>query len=70
MAKKSKNVNFNVSELGSWIKFNKGEDVTTYIEKRSQICIVISGEIDLIRYDFNGNQTIIEKFNKLHNTPF
>lgn len=40
-------------------KFIKGETVTTYIEKRSQICIVISGEVDLIRYDINGNKTII-----------
>ena len=43
-------------------KFTKGETVTTYIEKRSQICIVISGEVDLIRYDFNGNKTIIGHF--------
>lgn len=43
-------------------KFTKGETVTTYIEKRNQICIVISGEIDLIRYDFNGNKTIIGHF--------
>ena len=43
-------------------KFTKGETVTTYIEKRCQICIVISGEIDLIRYDFNGNKTIIGHF--------
>ena len=43
-------------------KFNKGETVTTYIEKRSQICIVISGEVDLIRYDVNGNKTIIGHF--------
>lgn len=40
-------------------KFIKGETVTTYIEKRNQICIVISGEVDLIRYDLNGNKTII-----------
>lgn len=40
-------------------KFVKGETVTTYIEKRNQICIVLSGEVDLIRYDFNGNKTII-----------
>lgn len=33
-------------------KFVKGETVTTYIEKRNQICIVLSGEVDLIRYDF------------------
>ena len=43
-------------------KFMKGENVTTYIEKRNQICIVISGEIDLIRYDVNGNKTIIGHF--------
>ena len=40
-------------------KFVKGETVTTYIEKRNQICIVLSGEVDLIRYDLNGNKTII-----------
>jgi len=43
-------------------KFAKGETVTTYIEKRSQICIIVSGEVDLIRYDFNGNKTIIGHF--------
>ena len=43
-------------------KFTKGEIVTTYIEKRSQICIVLSGELDLIRYDINGNKTIIGHF--------
>lgn len=43
-------------------KFVKGETVTTYIEKRSQIYIVISGEVDLIRYDVNGNKTIIGHF--------
>ena len=43
-------------------KFTKGETVTTYIEKRNQICIVLSGEVDLIRYDVNGNKTIIGHF--------
>ncbi|MCI8272558.1 MAG: Crp/Fnr family transcriptional regulator [Clostridia bacterium] len=43
-------------------KFSKGETVTTYIEKRNQICIVLSGEVDLIRYDVNGNKTIISHF--------
>lgn len=43
-------------------KFIKGETVTTYIEKRNQICIILSGEVDLIRYDFNGNKTIIGHF--------
>jgi CRP/FNR family transcriptional regulator, anaerobic regulatory protein len=43
-------------------KFIKGETVTTYIEKRNQICIVLSGEVDLIRYDLNGTKTIIGHF--------
>ncbi len=42
--------------------FSKGETVTTYIEKRNQLCILLSGEADLIRYDFNGNKTIIGHF--------
>ena len=43
-------------------KFIKGESVTNYIEKRNQICIVLSGEVDLIRYDINGSKTIIGHF--------
>lgn len=43
-------------------KFSKDETVTTYIEKRNQICIVLSGEVDLIRYDLNGNKTIVGHF--------
>lgn len=45
-------------------KISKGETVTSYIEKRNQICIIISGEVDLIRYDVNGNKTIIGRFNE------
>ena len=43
--------------------FPKGSIITTYMEKRKQICILISGKADLIRYDFNGNKDIIERFN-------
>ena len=43
-------------------KFIKDDVVTTYIEKRNQLCIVLSGEVDLIRYDVNGNKTIISHF--------
>lgn len=42
--------------------FSKGETVTTYIEKRNQLCVLLKGEADLIRYDFNGNKTIIGHF--------
>lgn len=43
-------------------KFAKCETVTNYIEKRNQICIVLSGEVDLVRYDLNGTKTIIGHF--------
>lgn len=45
-------------------EFKKSDTITTYIEKRNQICILIDGEADLIRYDFNGNKTIIGHFRK------
>lgn len=45
-------------------KFEKNEIITTYIINRNQVCIVLEGSADLMRYDFNGNQTIVEKFNK------
>ena len=45
-------------------EFDKNEIITTYIVNRNMIFIVLDGSADLIRYDFNGNQTIVEKFNK------
>lgn len=42
--------------------FLKNEVITTYIQKRNQICIMVNGKADLIRYDLNGNQDIIDKF--------
>ena len=44
--------------------FKKGDVITNYMEKRKQICILISGEADLIRYDLNGNKNIIENYNE------
>lgn len=44
--------------------FFKNEVITTYIEKRNQFCILISGNADLVRYDLNGNKTIVEHFSK------
>lgn len=43
-------------------KFSKGQNITTYIENRNQLCIILKGEADLIRYDYNGNKTIIGHF--------
>ena len=44
--------------------FKKGETITTYIQKRNQLCILISGQAELLRYDFNGNKTIVEHFSE------
>ncbi len=44
--------------------FAKNEVITSYIKKRNQFCILISGNADLVRYDLNGNRTIIEHFSK------
>lgn len=40
--------------------FKKAEVITSYIAKRNQLCILLNGEADLVRYDFNGNRTIVE----------
>ncbi len=42
--------------------FEKGEVITSYIEKRKQIIILISGEAILIRYDEKGNKDIVDFF--------
>lgn len=44
--------------------FEKNQVITTYIEKRNQLCILLSGDADLVRYDLNGNRTIVEHFSK------
>jgi len=44
--------------------FPTGSVITTYMEKRKQICILLSGKADLIRYDLKGNKDIIERFNE------
>lgn len=44
--------------------FNKNELITSYIKNRNQFCILIQGNADLVRYDLNGNRTIIEHFSK------
>lgn len=42
--------------------FEKGEIITTYIQNRRQICLLLEGEAVLIRYDFNGNETVLDHF--------
>lgn len=68
------NINFNVDNFINEFEancnrvqkknFTKNEVITTYIEKRNQFCILISGNADLVRYDLNGNRTIVEHLSK------
>ena len=44
--------------------FEKGDEITTYLMKREQVCILVSGTADLIRYDFKGNKSIVERYKK------
>ena len=43
--------------------FSRGEVITTYIEKRNQLCLLVSGNAELIKYDLNGNRVILEHYN-------
>ena len=43
-------------------KFNKGETITTFLVNRNQFCVLISGSADLVRYDYNGNRIVTERF--------
>ena len=66
--------NFDIQEFANEIllncetckvkEFSKDEIITTYIVNRKQLFILLDGSADLIRYDFDGNQMIVEKFNK------
>ena len=44
--------------------FSKGQTITTYIKNRNQLCILLSGHADLVRYDLNGHRTLVERFSK------
>ena len=49
-------------------EFKKGETITTYLVNRNQLCILLSGSADLVRYDINGNRIVTERF--LNNSLF
>ena len=56
---------FKVNCSKAFIKsFSKNEVVTSYIQKRHQVCILLDGSVDLVRYDRNGNRIIIDHFSK------
>lgn len=42
--------------------FSKGSTITSYLEKRQQIFILLEGEATLIRYDEKGNKDIVDFF--------
>lgn len=42
--------------------FSKGETITTFMQKRNQICILKEGFCDLVRYDYSGHKNIIEHY--------
>ena len=42
--------------------FTKGSIITSYIEKRKQIFVLLEGEASLIRYDEKGNKDIVDFF--------
>lgn len=44
--------------------FDKGETITTFLVNRNQFCILISGTADLVKYDYNGNRIVTERFTK------
>ena len=44
--------------------FVKNEVVISYIQKRQQVCILLEGSADLVRYDRNGDRIIIDHFSK------
>ena len=45
-------------------EFNRGQTITTYLVNRNQLCILLSGNADLVRYDINGNKIVTEHFSR------
>ena len=68
------NINFNIEEFIKKFEtncnrvqkktFSKNEVITSYIKNRNQLCILVDGNANLVRYDLNGNRTIVEHFSK------
>lgn len=45
-------------------EFKKNEIITTYLVNRKQLCILISGNADLVKYDVNGSRIVTERFTR------
>ena len=46
------------------ITYNKNRTIASYINNTNLIGIIISGKAELVRYDYNGNRTIVEELDK------
>ena len=43
-------------------KYKRDETISAFLPNRRQLCVVVEGSADLVRYDQNGNKNIIERF--------
>lgn len=43
-------------------KYKRDETISAFLPNRRQLCVVMDGSADLVRYDQNGNKNIIERF--------
>ena len=46
---------------GRKVTYKKERTIVSNLTKVNLICVVLEGEVDLVRYDYNGNRTIIEE---------
>lgn len=43
------------------VSYKKERTIVSNLTNTNMICIVLEGQVDLIRYDYNGNRTILEE---------
>ena len=44
--------------------FHKGDVIINYSENNNELCILISGIANLVKYDYSGNRFVTERFSK------
>ncbi len=45
-------------------KFNKDNTIASYIGNTNIVGVILNGTAEIVRYDYNGNRTILEKLDK------